>query len=72
MDLEERKARILYGQHLTAPADPLTVCRDVNGIQAQFVSAALHALAIRADHPLHGRSLRRAGPFGAPFTSLTR
>ena len=47
MDLTERKARILYGQHLTAPAEQLTVCRDVNGIQAQFSSAARHALSIR-------------------------
>ena len=48
MDLAERKARILYGQHLTAPAaDGETVCRDLNGIQAQFSSAAHHALAIR-------------------------
>ena len=49
MELEERKARILYGQHLTAPADQQTVCRDLNGVQAQFLSAALHALAIRTD-----------------------
>lgn len=47
MDLSERKARILYGQHLTAPADMLTVCRDLNGVQTQFSSAAIHALAIR-------------------------
>lgn len=47
MDLSERKARILYGQHLTAPADTLTVCRDLNGIQAQFSSSAIHALTIR-------------------------
>lgn len=47
MDLAERKARILYGQHLTAPADFLTVCRDLNGVQAQFSSAAMHNLSIR-------------------------
>lgn len=47
MDLTERKARILYGQHLTAPADTLTVCRDLNGVQAQFSSAAIHSLTIR-------------------------
>ena len=49
MDLAERKARIIYGQHLTAPADTRTVCRDVNGIQAQFSSAARHALSIRTE-----------------------
>lgn len=48
MDLAERKARILYGQHLTAPADAVTVCRDLNGIQAQFSSAALHNLSLRS------------------------
>lgn len=51
MDLAERKARILSGHHLTAPADQGTVCRDLNGIQAQFLSAALHALAIRTAGP---------------------
>lgn len=49
MDLAERKARILYGQHLTAKADQYTVCRDLNGIQAQFASAAHHALSIRTE-----------------------
>ena len=38
--------------HLTAPADQETVCRDLNGIQAQFLSAALHALAIRTAGPV--------------------
>lgn len=52
MDLAERKARILSGHHLTAPADQETVCRDLNGIQAQFLSAALHALAIRTAGPV--------------------
>ena len=47
MDLAERKARILYGQHLTAPADTRRVCRDLNGIQAQFSAAARHALSLR-------------------------
>lgn len=47
MDAAERKARILYGQHLTAPAEQSVVCRDLNGVQAQFSTAALHALSIR-------------------------
>lgn len=51
MDGWERRARILAGQHLTCPAPPLAVCRDLNGVQAQFLSAALHALAIRGDSP---------------------
>lgn len=48
MNLTERKARMLYGQHLTAPADFLSVCRDLNGVQAQFSAAAIHSLTIRA------------------------
>lgn len=51
MDLAERRARILAGQHLTCPASPAAVCRDLNGIQAQFLPAALHALAVRSDRP---------------------
>lgn len=51
MDAWERRARILYSQHLTAPVQPLAVCRDLNGVQAQFLSAALHALAIRSSAP---------------------
>lgn len=48
MDIGERKARILYGQYLTNPSDAITVCKDLNGVQAQFMSAAIHALFIRA------------------------
>ncbi len=51
MDGTERRARILWGQHLTAPADPQAVCRDLNGVQAQLLPAALHALAIRSGRP---------------------
>lgn len=42
------KARMLAGQHLTVRAEMQTVCRDLNGIQAQFPSAAQHALSLRA------------------------
>lgn len=47
MELNECKAKILYGQHLTNPRDSFTVCRDLNGVQAQFMSAAEHSLSIR-------------------------
>ena len=47
MECEERRARILWGQHLTDLADQGTVCRDLNGIQAQFLPSALHNLAAR-------------------------
>ena len=57
MDLAERKARILYGQHLTNLADQKLVCRDLNGIQAQFLSAALHALDIRTAGPVESDEL---------------
>ncbi len=57
MDINERKARILWGQHLTAPADQMTVARDLNGVQAQFLSAALHALSIRMAGPLEPERL---------------
>lgn len=47
MELDERRARILSGQHLTAPGSQETVCRDLLGVQAQFWGAAEHALTIR-------------------------
>lgn len=36
MDSRQRRQIILARQRLTAPADPETVCRDLNGLQAQF------------------------------------
>lgn len=47
MLLHERKQIQLYRQHLTNPADHLTVARDLCGVQAQFMTNALHALRIR-------------------------
>lgn len=47
MEREEQRARVLWGQHLTDLADQRTVCRDLNGIQAQFLPSALHNLAVR-------------------------
>ena len=49
MTLEEIKLRRLNGQHLLAPADTQTVVKDLCGVQAQFMSHALHALTIRCD-----------------------
>ena len=48
MDIEEILLRRLTGQHLIAPADKLSVARDLCGVQAQFMSNALHALRIRS------------------------
>lgn len=47
MTLEEIKLRRLAGQHLLAPADTQTVVKGLCGVQAQFVSHALHGLSIR-------------------------
>ena len=47
MTLEEIKFRRLVNQHLAIPADKMTVVRDLCGVQAQFMSNAVHALRIR-------------------------
>ena len=47
MTLEEIKLRRLAGQHLLAFADTQTVVKDLCGVQAQFLSHALHGLSIR-------------------------
>lgn len=47
MTTDEIKLRQLAGQHLLSSAAPLTAAGDLCGIQAQFLSNALHALTIR-------------------------
>lgn len=47
MTVEELIALRLSRQHLTDPAGGEEICRDLNGIQAQFLSHSRHALAIR-------------------------
>jgi len=47
MTLEEIKLRRLAGQYLLASADTQTVVKDLCGVQAQFLSHALHGLSIR-------------------------
>ena len=47
MDSRQRRQIILARQRLTAPADPETVCRDLNGLQAQFFSYTRHGMATR-------------------------
>ena len=49
MTMEECKLRRLVGQHLLTPADTQTVVKDLCGVQAQFLSHALHGLSIRCD-----------------------
>ena len=47
MTLEEIKLRRFAGQHLLAFADTQTVVKDLCGVQAQYLSHALHSLSIR-------------------------
>ena len=47
MTFEEIKLRRLAGQHLLDPANTQTVVKDLCGVQAQFLSHALHGLSIR-------------------------
>lgn len=48
MDREELLLRRLGGHHLLSPAQPLTVLQDLCGVQAQFLSHALHGLCLRS------------------------
>lgn len=48
MTIQDIRLRRLAGQHLLAPAPPLRVAEDLCGLQAQFLSAARHALRIRS------------------------
>lgn len=47
MTLDEIKLRRLAGQHLLTSADAQIVVKDLCGVQAQFLSHALHGLSIR-------------------------
>ena len=47
MTPEEIRIRRMANQHLLEPSDKLTVVRDLCGVQAQFMSNALHSLKIR-------------------------
>ena len=49
MTVEEIKLRRLAGQHLLSPGDTQTVAKDLCGVQAQFLSHALHGLSIRCN-----------------------
>lgn len=48
MTIQDIRRERLARQHLLTPAAPLTVASDLCGLQAQFLSAALHALRIRS------------------------
>ena len=49
MTSDEIKLRRLAGQHLLTSVDTQTVAKDLCGVQAQFLSHALHGLSIRCD-----------------------
>lgn len=48
MTIQDICLRRLAGQYLLSPAPPLTVAEQLCGLQAQFLSAARHALRIRS------------------------
>lgn len=48
MEIDEIKAMQINNQHLSAPADMLSVAKDLCGLQAQFFSNSIHALRIRS------------------------
>ena len=49
MTSNEIKLRRLQGQHLLQETDTQTVVKDLCGVQAQFLSHALHSLSIRCN-----------------------
>ena len=49
MTLDEIRLRRLAEHHLLVPADTQTVVKDLCGVQAQFLSHALHGLSIRCN-----------------------
>ena len=49
MTIEELKIRQLTNQYLITPSDKLTVLRDLCGVQAQFMTNALHSIKIRCN-----------------------
>lgn len=52
MDKEDLKRQILYHQHLTNKTDHISVCRDLNGVQAQVLSNAFWAVKIRCSEDI--------------------
>ena len=49
MTLDEIKLLRLHHQHLLHPTDTQTVVKDLCGVQAQFLTHALHSLSIRCE-----------------------
>lgn len=71
MTIEEIKFRRIANQYLTAPADKLTVVRDLCGIQSQFMVNVMHSLKIRCSDLSAGQlgaDARAAKIFCRPYT----
>lgn len=47
MEIDELRQLRLFRQHITDPANRHTVCRDLNGLQAQFMANVYYSLKIR-------------------------
>ena len=47
MTADEIRLRRMAGQHLLQGSDKMTVVQDLCGVQAQFLSNAMHSLKIR-------------------------
>ena len=56
MEVEELMIRQLTNQHLLEPVQYLDAVKDLCGMQAQFLSNACHALAIRSNDFLEGQT----------------
>ena len=52
VSIDDIKRMRLYGQHLSQKAEKTTVVRDLNGLQAQFMTNAFHSLRIRCNEKI--------------------
>ncbi|MHB8130951.1 MAG: DNA glycosylase AlkZ-like family protein [Mobilitalea sp.] len=52
MTIDDLRKILLYRQYLTCKADKLTVCRNLNGIQAQFMINVLYSLMNRCNEKI--------------------
>lgn len=52
MNTNDLKQIQMYRQHLTDKTDKLSVCRDLNGLQAQYMVNAFHGLRIRSNETI--------------------
>ena len=67
MTADELLLRRLFTQHFLHPADTQTVVKDLCGVQAQFLSHALHGLSIRCTD-VNTEDWSKVGQTGVPCT----